>query len=304
VRVVARAKGFFPVRGLCHNTHGVASLISVVVPFHNVEAYVGACLDALTTADYPAHLYELIFVDNNSTDGSADIVRRYPRVRLLSESKPGSYAARNTGVAASRGAIVAFTDSDCVPAPDWLTRIDAAMSEPGVRLVQGSARFARETLALSMLSDYEGMKAAHVFSSGAPEIYYAYTNNMAVRREVIDRVGPFAGVMRGGDVLFMQQTIGAYSCGAIRYRPDIRVRHLEIASARAWFRKLRIYGSSIRSYGAVAQARPLNARERMQIYRATVRDGRYSPGKAGLLLALLAIGAASYEVGRRLPGAR
>jgi glycosyltransferase involved in cell wall biosynthesis len=281
--------------------------ISVVVPFHNVEAYIGECLEALAAADYPRDGYEIIFVDNGSTDRSADIVRRHARVRLLSEPTPGAYAARNLGVAASSGEIVAFTDSDCAPRPDWLTRIAEAMQQPEVQLVQGSVRCARESRALALLSDYEAAKAEYVFASGTPEIYYAYTNNMAVRRGVIDRLarsgrGPFPELMRGGDVVFMHDVIAACSCAAIRYRDDIQVRHLEIASPRDWLRKMRIYGASLLRYGRMVQARPLSYRERLRIVRAMARKRRYSVADSALLGALLVAGAAAYEAGRRRPG--
>jgi glycosyltransferase involved in cell wall biosynthesis len=278
--------------------------ISVVVPFHNVEPYIGACLEALVAADYPRDRCELLFVDNNSTDRSADIVRGFPGVRLLSAPTPGAYAARNLGVAASTGEIVAFTDSDCAPRADWLARIAGAMAQPGVQLVQGSQRFARETRALALLADYEAAKAEYVFSSGIAGIYYAYTNNMAVRRSVIDRVrgsarGPFPEVMRGGDVVFMHQVIAAYSCAAIQYRDEIRVRHLEIARPRDWLRKMRIYGESSRHYGRMVNARPLSYRERLDVFNAVARKRRHAAGDVALLTALLAAGAAAYETGRR-----
>ena len=283
--------------------------ISVVVPFHNVEAYIGACLEALVSLEYPRDRYEIILVSNNSTDGSADVVRRYPCVRLLSESTPGAYAARNRGIAAASGEIVAFTDSDCAPRPDWLARIADAMQAPRVQLVQGSQRFARESPALALLSDYESAKAEYVFSSGRPEIYYAYTNNMAVRRSALERVaragrGPFAELLRGGDVVFMHDVIREYSCAAIRYRDDIRVRHLEITSASEWFRKMRIYGESYRGYRRIVETRPLDTRERLRIFRAASTKGRYSPSTSAFLLGLLAVGAGAYELGRRWPRQR
>jgi glycosyltransferase involved in cell wall biosynthesis len=278
--------------------------ISVVVPFCNVEPYIGECLEALVAADYARDRCEIVFVDNNSTDRSADIVRGYPRVRLLSEPTPGAYAARNLGVAATSGEIVAFTDADCAPRPDWLTRIAEAMRQPEVQLVQGSQRFARESRALALLSDYEAAKAEYVFSSGIAGIYYAYTNNMAVRRSVIDRVGqpgrkPFAELMRGGDVVFMHDVIAAYSCDAIRYRDEIQVRHLEIEHPRDWLRKLRIYGASGRRYGRMVNARPLTYRERLRIFRAMATKRRYSVADLALLAALLTAGAAAFEAGRR-----
>jgi glycosyltransferase involved in cell wall biosynthesis len=277
--------------------------ISVVVPFHNVEAYIGECLEALLAMEYPSDRCEFIFVDNNSTDRSADIVRGFSRVRLLEEPKPGAYAARNRGVAVSSGEIVAFTDSDCAPRPDWLAKIVSAMADPEVQLIQGSQRFANESAALAVLSDYEAAKAAYVFSSHRPEIYYAYTNNMAVRRDAINQLlqpgrGPFPELMRGGDVVFMHDVIAAYSSHAIQYRDEIEVRHLEITSPRDWLSKMRIYGKSSRQYGRMVKARPLNYGERVRVFKATATKGHYSPMKAALLGTLLMAGVAAYEAGR------
>jgi glycosyltransferase involved in cell wall biosynthesis len=281
--------------------------ISIVVPFRNVEAYIGECAEALRSMEYPSDRCEIIFVDNNSTDRSAEIVRGFSRVRVLQESKPGAYAARNLGVAMSSGEIVAFTDSDCAPRPDWLTRIAAAMNDPAVQLVQGSQRFATESAPLAMLSDYESAKAAYVFSSHRPEIYYAYTNNMAVRRAALNQLmqsgrGPFPELMRGGDVVFMHQAIAAFTTRAIQYRGDIQVRHLEIGSPRDWFRKMRIYGGSSRLYGRMVNARPLSYAERVQVFKATAKSGRYSPAKSVVLGALLVAGAVAYESGRGWSG--
>ncbi len=276
-------------------------LISVVVPFHNEEKHIRKCLEALLSASYRRDLFEIIAVDNNSTDRSAAIVNQYPRVRLLTEPKPGAYAARNRGVAASNGTIIAFTDSDCAPFADWLERIALAMSRPDVQLVQGSQCFARESLSLSVLSDYEAERAAYVFSSRAAELYYGYTNNMAIRRSVFDRVGPFVELQRGADTLFVHKVISAYSCEGVHYRPDIRIRHLEVTNSWQWFRKMGIYGRSFRGYSKMANSRPLSNRERLRVFLATVRRGKYSMAKSFLLMVLLAVGALYYELGLRYP---
>ena len=278
--------------------------ISIVVPFHNVEAYIGACVDALASQRFPADRFEIIMVDNNSTDGSAAIVRRHPNVRLLAESKPGSYAARNRGVAAASGSIIAFIDSDCVADPGWLQAIANAMASPEVALVQGRRRLASESAGLAMLADYEGAKAAYTFGSRRPEIYYGYTNNMAVRRHIFDQVGPFEEWLRGADVVFVSRVVDACSGDAVRYVPEMSVRHLEVASVATWFRKMYIYGGSFRRYGKHAARRPLNAAERLEVLRATVRAHHYSRTRTLLLNALLGIGVVCYELGRRLSGSR
>lgn len=275
--------------------------ISVVVPFRNEERYIADCVRALESQSYPRELYEIIMVDSNSTDRSAEIAGRHAGVRLLREPAPGAYAARNRGIAEARGAIVALTDSDCAPRMDWLERIAGAMSDTSLQLVQGCARFAAEAPGLSVLSDYEGEKAAFVFASGDREIYYASANNMAVRCSVFERAGRFTELERGADVIFLQRVIAEYSCDAVRYRSDVVVRHLEVTSVATWFRKLTVYGRSSRHYGRIADTRPLNGRERFRVFLATVRHGGYSLARRLRLITLLVIGVVYYELGRRRP---
>src|SRR3990167_5093364 len=96
--------------------------ISVIVPFHNAEKHIEQCITALLSQSFPSSFYEIIMVDNNSTDNSIKVIMKYPQIKLLSEKKQGSYAARNRGVAESKGSVIAFTDSDCIPVPEWLGR--------------------------------------------------------------------------------------------------------------------------------------------------------------------------------------
>lgn len=275
--------------------------ISVVVPFHNVEEYIEDCIRALLSQNYPQNCYEIIMIDNNSTDGSAKIVQRYPQIRLLSEPKMGAYAARNRGIAESRGEIIAFTDSDCSPCTDWLQRIREALVCPEVYVVQGSLHFGFESLGLSILGDYDAAKAAYTFSTRTKEIYYGYTNNMAVRRGIFERIGPFLEWKRGADVIFVHRVIEEYSCDAVRYSPDICVQHLELTGVWKWFQKMQIYGRSFRNYNKLVVSRPLNGRERLQILHATICRGRYSAAKSLLLILLLFIGLLNYEFGRWCP---
>jgi glycosyltransferase involved in cell wall biosynthesis len=181
--------------------------ISVVVPFYNAEKHIEECARALLAQSYSSTRYEIIMVDNDSTDSSAELVRKYSRIKLLSEKNPGSYAARNKGVAASKGAIIAFTDADCVPSADWLQKIKAFMHTPDVKLMQCGRIYAVESSALSVLAAYESERATYTFSSRSRGIYYGYTNNMAVRRDLFDRCGPFLEIKRGADSIFVHRAL-------------------------------------------------------------------------------------------------
>jgi glycosyltransferase involved in cell wall biosynthesis len=93
--------------------------VSVVVASYNSERTLNACLESLQRLNYPD--YEVVLVDDGSTDGTPQIAAKHPRVRCFRhERNLGLSVARNTGIAASTGEIVAFTDADCRADEDWL----------------------------------------------------------------------------------------------------------------------------------------------------------------------------------------
>ncbi len=92
--------------------------VSVVVASYNGGRTLRACLESLRHLNYPD--YEVILVDDGSTDDTPTIARQFPEVRSIRQENRGLSAARNTGIAAAQGEIVAFTDSDCRADEDWL----------------------------------------------------------------------------------------------------------------------------------------------------------------------------------------
>jgi glycosyltransferase involved in cell wall biosynthesis len=273
--------------------------ISIVVPFYNEERHIERCIEALLAQDYPSDAFEIILVDNNSTDRSAEIVERYDRVRLLREPIQGDYASRNRGVREASGEIIAFTDSDTAPRPDWLTAIARTMSDPTVGAIVGRIEFAPTRL-LSMMEAYEAAKSTFIFSSDVPEIYFGYTCNMAVRKSLFDSLGLFAPVQRNSDVVFVRKAVDTCSTDVAVYGADVHVLRLEVPSFRAYLKKQRVYGRDFPRYASASAARPLSSRERWQVYRRAVAEEEYSPWQAALLLCLLAIGALSYDGARWL----
>ena len=92
--------------------------VSVIVCSYNGAKTLAACLDSLGRIDYPA--YEVILVDDGSTDETAAIAARFPAVRYIHQANHGLSHARNTGASAARGEVFAYTDSDCMADKDWL----------------------------------------------------------------------------------------------------------------------------------------------------------------------------------------
>lgn len=94
--------------------------ISVIVPVYNNARALRECLRALRDQTFPKDRYEVIVVDNGSVDGVDAVVEQFPEFRYDVERQVGAYAARNRGIQLAVGEILAFTDADCVPQPDWL----------------------------------------------------------------------------------------------------------------------------------------------------------------------------------------
>ena len=270
---------------------------SIIVPVFNEERHIRGCLEALLALDHPEDRYEVIVVDNNSTDRSAEIVREYPRARLVTAEQQGDFAARNKGIVESRGEVLAFTDSDTAPEPDWLRSIGRAMEDPTLEVIVGYLRLG-DAGPLAMMERYEAARGDFVFGSDDPSLYYGFTCNQIVRRSVFDELGLFPEVFRNSDTVFVRRVVDAHGCDAVRFRRDVRVRRLEVATFPAFLAKQHIYGRDYRRYEAEAAVRTLTIGERIDLFRRVARDEGYSPVRSVCFLGALAAGAAAYELGR------
>ncbi len=154
--------------------------ISLVIPVYNEQAYLRACLDAVAAQQVP--FFEVIVVDNNSTDDTAAIAESYPFVRLLREPRQGVFFARNAGFNAATGDIIARTDGDTILAPDWTIQALQLFSEPALDAVSGIVSY--RDIGLRKVFDridtwYRGFLAQRCQKRGE---LFLYGVNMAMRR--------------------------------------------------------------------------------------------------------------------------
>lgn len=197
--------------------------VAVVIPVWNGEAVLGRCLDALARQTVPRDAFQIIVVDNGSSDATPDIARRYPGVELLEEKRPGSYAARNLAIGQVRAPIIAFTDADCEPAPDWLEQVlRAATANPGFGVLAGKIELFDEIAQeREVFGDYE-----RLFSF--PQAHAARGNcataNWASETALLRELGGFdAGLKSGGD---RQMALRIKDAGyPLVYVPGMVVRH-------------------------------------------------------------------------------
>jgi glycosyltransferase involved in cell wall biosynthesis len=175
--------------------------VSVIVPVYNDERRIRACIESLLNQTYSEGCYEILIVDNASSDGTREIVQEYP-VRLLAEDRiQSSYAARNKGIQNAKGEILSFTDSDCVASSTWIEEGVKALNSKSVDLVGGKVEFIhseRKTAAEA----YDSITSMQV-ERDIKERSVAKTANLFVKSFLFDKIGMFPeSVKSGGDVLW------------------------------------------------------------------------------------------------------
>lgn len=177
-------------------------MISVIVPFKNAAHFLPALIKALTVQQLPRDRFEVIFVDNQSDDGSRELIAAAAPVfdfRLASYSeRKSSYGARNLGVRMARGHILAFTDADCIPEPQWLAEIvrfyDGSGNQDAV--LSGDVTF----FFADPLSPWEHFdRNVHMQNAARAASHEIATANMAVPLESFRRIGDFEEVLSGAD---------------------------------------------------------------------------------------------------------
>ncbi|KPA11126.1 glycosyltransferase [Candidatus Magnetomorum sp. HK-1] len=270
--------------------------VSVIIPMYNARKYIAQTIESLITQTYPNEKYEIIIVDNGSNDGSLEIASKYP-VRLLTEKKSGAYAARNTGIAAALGNIIAFTDADCIPKPDWIELIVKELSISNTQVVLGYRRAVRDQLFINLLEKYEDSKHQYVFSSDHKELYYAHTNNMGVRSSLFKKIGKFPEINRGGDSIFVRQVVDHFGCDSVRYCKDIEIIHAEIWSIFTYYSKMAKYAYYRQRHYQITNTKTIYNRDRWQIFLATRHHYSLTAFQSLILLLLLFGGLLAWNVG-------
>ncbi|MFM1920622.1 MAG: hypothetical protein RLZZ303_2256 [Candidatus Hydrogenedentota bacterium] len=163
--------------------------VSVIVPAYNAERTLAECIEALLAQDYPN--LEIIIVDDGSTDRTAQIAQGYEGITYLHQSNAGPAAARNRGAATAKGEWLAFTDSDCIAEPDWISALMAkvrANKGRGVVGVGGTYGIANPESLLARIIHAE-IQARHARMKD--EVDFLGSFNVAYERKAFEAVAGF-----------------------------------------------------------------------------------------------------------------
>lgn len=190
----------------------ITPFVSIIIPVFNDSERLKTCLSSLESQTYPKSLYKVIVVDNGSEDDIKGVVSQFGQALLTHEDRPGSYAARNKGIALAKGDIVAFTDSDCIPASDWVDKgVVNLLLLPNCGLVAGKIEL--------FFKDPQNPTAVELFESSMynfpqkkfiEEKRCGVTANLFTFKSVIEDVGCFDEELKsGGDLEWGQRVFSA-----------------------------------------------------------------------------------------------
>jgi len=156
---------------------------SIIIASYNEADNLVKCLDSIKNIDFPDENYEIIVVDNNSTDNTAEIVAQYSQVIYLKEDTRGASFARNKGIREAKGNILVFLDADTLVTRNWLSRLMDPFKDPSTGAVGGAILPYSKN---NMISEYLGISLFCRYPRyGKIKKIKGYPScNLAVRKEL------------------------------------------------------------------------------------------------------------------------
>jgi glycosyltransferase involved in cell wall biosynthesis len=216
--------------------------VSVIVPVYNGASTIEACLGSLLQQNYPANSYEIIIIENGSTDNTTELVEKYP-VRLFHNDTRGPAPARNLGVDKSKAEIVAFTDADCIADPNWIHELVKHYNNPDVGGVGGAilAYPHAHRNAVEMFSD-EYSPLINYLSGEYEFLPHLYTANASYRHHLLNEIGGFNIHLITGEDVDMAWRLQLQTGCNLCYAPKAIVYHHHRATRRGLSRQYYQYG--------------------------------------------------------------
>ena len=239
-------------------TTSTSTTISVIIPARNEEENIAALLTALVEQDFPPSQFEIIVVNDHSTDNTAFIVSQYPWVRLLQLTEDGinSYKKKaiERGIAAARFDLIVTTDADCIPPKKWLSSIAAYKEETNGAFIAAPVVINYESSLVQVFQSIDFMVLQGITGAVVYKKNMSMCNgaNMAYTREAFYSVNGFAGIdnIASGDDMLLMHKIAKQYPGQVGYlkSADAIVATQPVKSWKAFFNQRIRWASKAKSY--------------------------------------------------------
>ena len=221
----------------------MATKVSIIVPTYNAEKTIKDCIESILSINYKN--YEAIFVDDGSTDNTVSIIEEFAckskNIKLVKQKHKGPASARNLGVKMSNGKIIFFTDSDCIVPKNWIREfLKYFFSDENIGAVGGSLKPA----STSTIYEIFDQKRREILYGAEKKFVNALpTCNLAVRRDVFNRIGGFDESFKHASAEDYDLCIRIRMLGyRILYDPNVFVLHYHSQNLRSLLRKAFIHG--------------------------------------------------------------
>lgn len=200
-------------------------MISVIIPARNEEENIGKLLSSLEKQTFPKHLFEVIVVDDHSTDKTATIVNSHSFAKLikLEFDNINSYKKKaiETGIAAASGDLIVTTDADCIVQENWLRTIASFKENTNVVFIAAPVVMEPDETLLQTFQTLDFLVLQGITASSVQKRIHNMCNgaNLAYERKVFFEVNGFAGIdhIASGDDMLLMQKIAKSSPGKISY---------------------------------------------------------------------------------------
>jgi glycosyltransferase involved in cell wall biosynthesis len=197
--------------------------ISVIIPNHNGEKTIGRCLEAAYSSTFDN--FEIIVVDDCSTDASIAIISQYPCRLVRLSGHGGSSKARNTGAQSSKGDVLFFIDADCLLLPETLTKAASAYMEGGPEVVIGGT-YTSLPYDQKFFSIFQSIFIHYSETKNLQNPDYIATHAMLIKADIFKKSGgfneDFMPILEDVEYSHRLKNMG-YSLGM---DPDIQVQHI------------------------------------------------------------------------------
>lgn len=197
------------------NNHQLPSTrLSVIIAARNEEGTIGPLLSALNNQSYPKELFEVIVVDDHSTDKTADVVNQFERIKLVTLNEPGqkSYKKKaiETGILHATGDLIVTTDADCLPGKNWLSTLASFYQKNESVFIAAPVVFHHQNNVLEIFQVMDFLTLQGITAVSVHSKLFGMSNgaNMAYSRKTFYEVGGFSGVdniASGDDMLLMNK---------------------------------------------------------------------------------------------------
>ncbi len=207
---------------------------SVIIPAYNAAQTITACVRALQEQTLPREQYEIVVVDDGSTDETA-VLAQTAGATVLQPGKSGKSGSRNAGAAAASGDILLFTDADCEPQPDWITQMITPFALDSAVVGVKGAYLSRQTGWVARFTQVE-VEERYDLMRQQTAINFVDTYAAAYRRTVFLQNGGFDTTLPEVEDQDLSFRLAARGYKMV-FAPDARVWHQHITSARRYFQR-------------------------------------------------------------------